>query len=120
VFFKLSDDPRVTRFGKFLRNTSLDELPQFINVFLGHMSLVGNRPLPLYEAQELTTDEYAARFMAPAGITGLWQVKKRGSLNMSAEERINIDIAYAAKCDFATDLWIIANTPSALLQKANV
>jgi lipopolysaccharide/colanic/teichoic acid biosynthesis glycosyltransferase len=120
VFFKLSDDPRVTRFGKFLRNTSLDELPQFINVFLGHMSLVGNRPLPLYEAQELTTDEYAARFMAPAGITGLWQVKKRGSMNMSAEERINIDIAYAAKCDFATDLWIIANTPSALLQKANV
>ncbi|HXB90918.1 MAG TPA: sugar transferase [Puia sp.] len=120
VFFKINDDPRITRIGKFLRNTSLDELPQLVNVFLGHMSLVGNRPLPLYEAKELTTDDYAARFMAPAGITGLWQVKKRGNKDMSAEERISIDIMYAAKCSFATDLWIIANTPSALIQKANV
>jgi lipopolysaccharide/colanic/teichoic acid biosynthesis glycosyltransferase len=120
VFFKIDDDPRITRVGKFLRNTSLDELPQLVNVLLGHMSLVGNRPLPLYEAKELTTDDYAARFMAPAGITGLWQVKKRGNKDMSAEERINIDIMYATKCSFATDLWIIANTPSALVQKANV
>jgi lipopolysaccharide/colanic/teichoic acid biosynthesis glycosyltransferase len=120
VFFKINDDPRITRVGRFLRNTSLDELPQLINVFLGHMSLVGNRPLPLYEAKELTTDDYAARFMAPAGITGLWQVKKRGNKDMSAEERINMDIMYATKCSFATDLWIIANTPTALLQKANV
>ena len=120
VFFKINDDPRITRVGKMLRNTSLDELPQLINVLLGHMSLVGNRPLPLYEAQVLTTDDYAARFLAPAGITGLWQVKKRGNKDMSAEERINIDIMYAEKCNFATDLWIIANTPSALLQKANV
>ncbi len=120
VFFKINNDPRITRMGKFLRNTSLDELPQLINVFLGDMSLVGNRPLPLYEAETLTTDDYAARFMAPAGITGLWQVKKRGNKDMSAEERINIDIAYAAKCNFATDLWIIANTPTALLQKENV
>jgi lipopolysaccharide/colanic/teichoic acid biosynthesis glycosyltransferase len=120
VFFKMNNDPRITRIGRFLRNTSLDELPQLINVFLGDMSLVGNRPLPLYEAQTLTTDQYAARFMAPAGITGLWQVKKRGNKDMSAEERINIDIAYASKCNFATDLWIIANTPTALLQKENV
>lgn len=120
VFFKINDDPRITKIGKLLRNTSLDELPQLINVLLGHMSLVGNRPLPLYEAQVLTTDDYAARFLAPAGITGLWQVKKRGNKDMSAEERINIDIMYAEKCSFATDLWIIANTPSALLQKANV
>jgi lipopolysaccharide/colanic/teichoic acid biosynthesis glycosyltransferase len=120
VFFKINDDPRITRVGRFLRNTSLDELPQLINVFLGHMSLVGNRPLPLYEAKELTTDDYAARFMAPAGITGLWQVKKRGNKDMSAEERISIDIMYATNCSFATDLWIIANTPTALLQKANV
>jgi len=120
VFFKINNDPRITRVGTFLRNTSLDELPQLVNVFLGDMSLVGNRPLPLYEAQTLTTDEYAARFMAPAGITGLWQVKKRGNKDMSVEERINIDIAYASNCNFATDLWIIANTPSALLQKENV
>jgi lipopolysaccharide/colanic/teichoic acid biosynthesis glycosyltransferase len=120
MFFKINNDPRITRIGKLLRNTSLDELPQLINVFMGNMSLVGNRPLPLYEAQALTTDDYAERFMAPAGITGLWQVKKRGNKAMSSEERINIDIAYAAKFNFATDLWIIANTPSALLQKANV
>jgi lipopolysaccharide/colanic/teichoic acid biosynthesis glycosyltransferase len=120
VFFKINNDPRITKVGSFLRNTSLDELPQLFNVFLGHMSLVGNRPLPLYEAAALTTDDYAARFMAPAGITGLWQVKKRGNKDMSIQERINIDIDYATKCNFATDLWIIANTPSALLQKENV
>lgn len=120
VFFKINNDPRITRIGTFLRNTSLDELPQLINVFLGDMSLVGNRPLPLYEAETLTTDDYAARFLAPAGITGLWQIKKRGNKDMSVEERINIDIDYASKCNFVTDLWIIANTPSALLQKENV
>jgi lipopolysaccharide/colanic/teichoic acid biosynthesis glycosyltransferase len=120
VFFKISNDPRITRVGSFLRNTSLDELPQLINVLLGDMSLVGNRPLPLYEAATLTTDDYAARFLAPAGITGLWQVKKRGNRDMSVEERINLDIDYATKCNFATDFWIIANTPSALLQKESV
>jgi len=97
VFFKISNDPRITKVGSFLRNTSLDELPQLINVLLGDMSLVGNRPLPLYEAVTLTTDEYAARFMAPAGITGLWQVKKRGNKDMSVEERISMDIDYASK-----------------------
>jgi lipopolysaccharide/colanic/teichoic acid biosynthesis glycosyltransferase len=120
VFFKVSNDPRVTRVGTFLRNTSLDELPQLLNVIFGDMSLVGNRPLPLYEASTLTTDDYAARFMAPAGITGLWQIKKRGNKDMSVEERINMDIDYATKCSFVTDLWIIANTPSALFQKENV
>jgi len=120
IFFKISNDPRITKIGAFLRNTSLDELPQLINVLMGDMSLVGNRPLPLYEAVTLTTDEYAARFMAPAGITGLWQVKKRGNKDMSVEERISMDIDYASNCNFATDFWIIANTPSALLQKENV
>jgi lipopolysaccharide/colanic/teichoic acid biosynthesis glycosyltransferase len=120
VFFKISNDPRITKVGSFLRNTSLDELPQLVNVLLGDMSLVGNRPLPLYEAKTLTTDEYAARFMAPAGITGLWQVKKRGTKDMSVEERISLDIDYASKCNFVTDLWIIANTPNALFQKENV
>ena len=120
VFFKVSNDPRITRIGAFLRNTSLDELPQLLNVFLGHMSLVGNRPLPLYEAATLTTDDYAARFMAPAGITGLWQIKKRGDSNMSVEERINLDINYAEKFSFGYDLWIMAKTPTALLQKENV
>jgi lipopolysaccharide/colanic/teichoic acid biosynthesis glycosyltransferase len=119
-FFKIENDPRITKVGAFLRKTSLDELPQFVNVLLGDMSLVGNRPLPLYEAVTLTTDEWAQRFMAPAGITGLWQIKKRGNKDMSVEERINLDIAYASKSNFAYDLWIMANTPTALIQKTNV
>lgn len=120
VFFKVSNDPRITKVGAILRNTSLDELPQLFNVLFGDMSLVGNRPLPLYEAATLTTDEHAVRFMAPAGITGLWQIKKRGSSNMSVEERISLDIDYARKSNFIYDLWIIAHTPSALLQKESV
>ena len=119
VFFKINNDPRITKVGAFLRNTSLDELPQLLNVLLGNMSLVGNRPLPLYEAATLTTDDWAKRFMAPAGITGLWQIKKRGKEDMSVEERINLDIDYANKYNFAYDLWIMANTPSALFQKIN-
>ncbi len=120
VFFKINNDPRVTRVGAFLRNTSLDELPQLVNVLLGDMSLVGNRPLPLYEAATLTTDECAKRFLAPAGITGLWQIKKRGKEAMSVAERINLDIDYADKYNFMYDLWIMANTPSALIQKSSV
>ena len=120
VFFKISNDPRITKVGAFLRNSSLDELPQLFNVLLGDMSLVGNRPLPLYEAATLTTDEWAARFLAPAGITGLWQIKKRGHNSMSVEERINLDIMYADKYSFMYDLWIMANTPFALIQKSNV
>jgi lipopolysaccharide/colanic/teichoic acid biosynthesis glycosyltransferase len=118
-FFKINNDPRVTRVGAFLRNSSLDELPQLLNVLLGDMSLVGNRPLPLYEAATLTTDQSAQRFLAPAGITGLWQIKKRGHDDMSAEERINLDIDYANKYNFMYDLWIMANTPSALIQKSS-
>jgi lipopolysaccharide/colanic/teichoic acid biosynthesis glycosyltransferase len=97
----------------------LDELPQLLNVLVGDMSVVGNRPLPLYEAETLTTDEWAKRFMAPAGITGLWQIKKRGKEDMSAEERINLDINYADNYNFVYDLWIMAQTPSALIQKTN-
>jgi lipopolysaccharide/colanic/teichoic acid biosynthesis glycosyltransferase len=120
VFFKVNNDPRITKVGAFLRNSSLDELPQLINVLMGDMSLVGNRPLPLYEAETLTTDVWAERFMAPAGITGLWQIKKRGQDDMSVEERIGLDIAYANRNNFMYDLWIMANTPTALIQKSSV
>lgn len=120
LFFKLTHDPRITKFGMFLRNTSMDELPQLFNVIKGDMSLVGNRPLPLYEAATLTTNAFVERFMAPAGITGLWQVKKRGRAQMSIEERINLDILYARRANLLYDLRIIASTPAALWQKTNV
>ncbi len=119
-FFKVVNDPRVTRVGKLLRNTSLDELPQLFNVLKGDMSLVGNRPLPLYEAATLTTNEFVERFTAPSGITGLWQIKKRGKANMSVEERMRLDIAYANKSTLLYDFWIMAQTPSALMQKSDV
>ena len=64
-------------------------------------------------------DECAKRFLAPAGMTGLWQIKKRGKKDMSVEERINLDIDYANKYSFMYDLWIMANTPSALIQKSS-
>ena len=120
VFFKIRNDPRVTRFGHFIRSTSLDELPQLINVLLGDMSLVGNRPLPLYEAEKLTRDQIAWRFLAPAGITGLWQVTKRGKDNMSPEERIALDMEYAMKNSFWLDMKILISTFPALLQKERV
>jgi lipopolysaccharide/colanic/teichoic acid biosynthesis glycosyltransferase len=120
TFYKVSNDPRITRLGNFLRNTSLDELPQLYNVIKGDMSLVGNRPLPLYEATTLTTDEWAARFLAPAGITGLWQISKRGKKEMSVQERIDLDINYANRNSFRYDMWLMINTPKALIQKDNV
>jgi lipopolysaccharide/colanic/teichoic acid biosynthesis glycosyltransferase len=78
AFVKIVNDPRITKVGKIIRNTSIDELPQLINVLKGDMSIVGNRPLPVYEAEVLTKGDVAKRFLAPAGITGLWQVELRG------------------------------------------
>lgn len=120
-FIKIENDPRITRFGKFMRNTSIDELPQLFNVLKGDMSIVGNRPLPLYEAEKLTTDQFSLRFMAPAGITGLWQVTKRGKGGaMSEEERMELDNEYAKNNSFWHDIIIILRTVPALFQKENV
>ena len=121
AFVKLENDPRVTKVGAFIRKYSIDELPQLINILKGDMSVVGNRPLPVYEAELLTTDEYIERFMAPSGLTGLWQVEKRGNAGkLSAEERKNLDIYYARHFSFLMDMKIIIKTFTAFIQKENV
>lgn len=121
AFFKIENDPRITHMGRFIRKYSIDELPQLFNILKGDMSVVGNRPLPLYEAELLTSDEYVQRFMAPAGLTGLWQVEKRGDAGkMSAEERKQLDIKYAKEFSFRMDMMIIFKTFTAFIQKENV
>ncbi len=119
-FLKITNDPRITRIGKFIRSSSIDELPQLINVLKGDMSLVGNRPLPVYEAEHLTTDEAIYRYAAPAGITGLWQVTERGKSGVSADSRKRLDVEYAQSYSFKLDLWILFKTPVAALQQENV
>ncbi len=105
--FKLKNDPRITRLGKFLRRSSLDELPQFLNVLRGEMSVVGPRPivrkeLPRYGA---AMDEVLA---VRPGLTGLWQVSGRN--NLSYEERVALDVRYASRRSFRGDLAIILRT----------
>lgn len=117
IFVKLKNDPRVTKFGVFIRKTSLDELPQLFNILKGDMSVVGNRPLPLYEAEQLTSNEWATRFLGPAGLTGLWQISKRGREEMSERERKKLDNFYARNYSFWFDLKIIFGTFPALFQK---
>ena len=121
VFIKIENDPRVTKVGKFIRKYSIDELPQLFNILKGDMSIVGNRPLPLYEAEKLTADSSIDRFMAPAGLTGLWQVEERGrGGTMSAEERKQLDITYGQTFNFWLDMKIILKTFTHFKQKGNV
>ena len=119
-FVKFKNDPRITKVGQFIRNTSIDELPQLFNILKGDMSVVGNRPLPLYEAEKLTTDKAVGRFLAPAGLTGLWQVTERGKDNVDPENRVKLDIEYAHKHNFWLDMWILIKTPLAAFQHENV
>ena len=121
AFVKIENDPRVTKVGKFIRKYSIDELPQLFNILKGDMSIVGNRPLPLYEAEKLTADKSIDRFMAPAGLTGLWQVEERGKGGMmSAEERKQLDIEYGRNYSFKMDMQIIFRTLTGFVQKENV
>ncbi|HZL12497.1 MAG TPA: sugar transferase [Prolixibacteraceae bacterium] len=125
AFVKFENDPRITQVGQIIRKLSIDELPQLFNVIKGDMSIVGNRPLPLYEAELLTTDNWTERFHGPAGITGLWQVEARGkSSKMSPEERKGLDNIYSeiakSRFSFWKDIWIILRTIPAVFQKENV
>jgi len=113
MLFKLVGDPRITPLGRWLRKTSLDELPQLINVLRGDMSLVGPRPMLPWEA-ELLAEPYQPRFTVKPGITGLWQVSGRSRLSMRTA--LELDVEYVQRRSVALDLTILARTVPALFQ----
>jgi lipopolysaccharide/colanic/teichoic acid biosynthesis glycosyltransferase len=112
--YKLSRDAQVTPFGRLLRKTSLDELPQLINVLRGQMSIVGPRPCLEYEVQHFAPHHYD-RFLVPQGITGLWQVTARA--NSTFVEALEIDVAYVRGWSLGLDIRLLFRTPFALLRQ---
>jgi lipopolysaccharide/colanic/teichoic acid biosynthesis glycosyltransferase len=106
--FKIKNDPRITRVGKFLRKASVDELPQLLNVLKGDMSLVGPRPLPLRDYQGFDQDWVRRRFSVPPGITCLWQVNGRSSLTF--REWMELDLQYIDHWSLWLDVKLIAKT----------
>jgi exopolysaccharide biosynthesis polyprenyl glycosylphosphotransferase len=112
--FKIKNDPRITPIGRFLRKTSIDELPQLLNVLRGEMSLVGPRAIPLRDYQLFGEDWQRRRFSVPPGITCLWQIKGRSTLPF--EQWMELDIEYIDKWSIWLDLQILARTIPAVLK----
>jgi len=110
--FKLEDDARITPIGRLLRKTSIDELPQLINVIRGDMSLVGPRP-PLPWEAELFDAVFFGRFAVPPGLTGLWQVSGRNALTM--KQGLELDLEYVRRQSLALDIWILVKTVPVVL-----
>jgi len=113
--FKMSRDPRITRVGRFLRASSLDELPQLLNVLLGHMSLVGPRPMSVRDVSRFNEATLMRRFTVKPGITGLWQVSGRSSL--SFEQWMKLDFSYIDGWSLALDFQILARTVRAVVKR---
>jgi lipopolysaccharide/colanic/teichoic acid biosynthesis glycosyltransferase len=112
--YKLTNDKRITRVGKFLRRTSLDELPQFINVLMGDMSLVGPRPPVPYEFAAYQTWHRRRLLGVKPGITGLWQVLGRSSVRF--DDMVRLDLRYASSWTPWLDLKILFRTPLAVIK----
>jgi lipopolysaccharide/colanic/teichoic acid biosynthesis glycosyltransferase len=112
--YKLVDDPRITRLGRWLRRSSLDELPQLINVLRGEMSLVGPRPALPWEAA-MYDPRYATRFDVRPGITGLWQISGRNRL--TATQALDLDVEYVERRSFRLDLAILCRTIPTVLSR---
>lgn len=110
--FKIANDPRITRLGRILRRTSIDELPQLLNVLRGEMSLIGPRPVPEYET-ELYSPNHFERLSILPGMTGLWQINGRGDL--AFDEMIDLDIQYTRSWTFGLDLKILLMTVPCVL-----
>jgi Sugar transferases involved in lipopolysaccharide synthesis len=107
--FKIEKDPRVTRFGAWLRRTSIDEFPQLINVLLGQMSLVGPRPLPLYEVANFELTAHRRRLSMKPGLTCLWQISGRNTVKDFADW-VKLDVQYIDNWSLGLDLSILLRT----------
>ncbi len=116
VLFKIKQDPRITRVGRFIRRYSLDELPQIFNVLIGEMSLVGPRPLPLRDVEKFKQRYFIRQDVLP-GVTGLWQVSGRSDID-NFDDVLKLDLYYIQNWSIGLDLSILLKTFSAVLQKS--
>lgn len=111
ISFKPKDDPRITKIGKTIRKFNIDELPQLINIIKGEMSIVGPRPLPVYEfedEQKVYKGKYDLRYNVPQGLTCLWQTSDREEIGF--DERMRMDVEYVKKRNLILDAWLIIKT----------
>lgn len=114
---KIEPDPRITKFGRFIRKTSLDELPQLFNIFIGNMSFVGPRPISEKELSNFIKEELDVLLTAKPGLTGYWQVSGRNNIDFKSGERQKVELEYFSKRGFFYDIGIIFRTIPAVLTK---